>query len=111
MAGSSDAPVISPDPRLGLRDAILRQTGDGRLLGPGEQLTPADALRLYTTEAAYAMHREPELGSLEPGKRADFVILDNNPLTTAPDDLPALRVLATAVDGTPTHQDGVSFPT
>jgi hypothetical protein len=111
VAGSSDAPVISPDPRLGLRDAIRRQTGDGRLLGPGEQLTPADALRLYTTEAAYAMHREPELGSLEPGKRADFVILDNNPLTTAPDDLPALRVLATAVDGTPTHQDGVSFPT
>jgi hypothetical protein len=111
VAGSSDAPVISPDPRLGLRDAIRRQTGDGRLLGPGEQLTPADALRIYTTEAAYAMHREPELGSLEPGKRADFVILDNNPLTTAPDDLPALRVLATAVDGTPTHQDGVSFPT
>jgi hypothetical protein len=110
VAGSSDAPVISPDPRLGLRDAILRQTAGGRLLGPGEQLTPADALSLYTTEAAYAMHRETELGSLEIGKRADFVILDGSPLTTAPRQLPALRVLATALDGTPTHQNGVSFP-
>jgi hypothetical protein len=110
VAASSDAPVISPDPRLGLRDAILRRTAEGRLLGPGEELTPLDALRLYTTEAAYAMHRDPELGSLEVGKQADFVILDGNPLTTAPEELPALRVLATAVDGTPTHQAGVTFP-
>ena len=110
VAGSSDAPVISPDPRLGLRDAILRQTPGGRVLGPGERLTPTEALTLYTTAAAHAMHRETELGSLEPGKQADFVILDDNPLTTPPEQIPALRILATAVDGTPTHQDGISFP-
>ncbi len=110
VAGSSDAPVISPDPRLGLRDAILRRTAGGRLLGPGEELAPAEALSLYTTAAAYAMHRETELGSLEVGKRADFVVLDGNPLTTAPDRISGLRVLATALDGVPVHQDGVSFP-
>jgi predicted amidohydrolase YtcJ len=111
VAGSSDAPVISPDPRLGLRDAIIRQTSEGRPLGPGEKLTPADALTLYTTQAAYAMHRETELGSLEVGKRADFVVLDGNPLTTAPEQITALRVLATALDGVPVHQDGLAFPT
>ena len=44
-------------------------------LGPGERLTARDALALYTTEAAAAMHREHEIGSLEPGKLADFVVL------------------------------------
>jgi hypothetical protein len=110
VAGSSDAPVISPDPRLGLRDAMLRRTGEGRTLGPGEELTAADALAMYTTQAAYAMHRETELGSLEPGKRADFVVLDGNPLAVSPQRLPGLKVLATALDGAPVHQDGVTFP-
>jgi predicted amidohydrolase YtcJ len=110
VAGSSDAPVISPDPRLGLRDAMLRRTGEGRILGPGEELTAADALALYTTRAAYAMHRETELGSLEPGKRADFVILDGNPLAVGPERLTGLKVLATALDGVPVYQDGVAFP-
>jgi hypothetical protein len=110
VAGSSDAPVISPDPRLGLRDAVLRRTAGGRVLGPGERITAADALALYTTQAAYAMHREAELGSLEPGKRADFVVVDGNPLTTDPDRLTDLIVLATALDGAPVHQNGVTFP-
>jgi predicted amidohydrolase YtcJ len=110
VAGSSDAPVISPDPLLGLRDAMLRRTGEGRTLGPGEELTAADALALYTTAAAYAMHREAELGSLEPGKRADFVVLDGNPLAVGPGRLTDLKVLATALDGAPVYQDGVTFP-
>jgi predicted amidohydrolase YtcJ len=110
VAGSSDSPVISPDPLLGLRDAVLRRTGDGRVLGPGEELTAAEALALYTTQAAYAMHREAELGSLAVGKRADFVILDGNPLTIDPARITDLGVLATVLDGAPVHQDGVTFP-
>jgi hypothetical protein len=110
VAGSSDSPVISPDPWLGLRDAVRRRTAGGRDLGPGERVTVADALALYTTQAAYAMHRETELGSLEPGKRADFVVVDGNPLTTDPDRLTDLTVLATALDGTPVHQNGLTFP-
>jgi predicted amidohydrolase YtcJ len=110
VAGSSDSPVISPDPLLGLRDAVLRRTGDGRVLGPGEELTAAGALALYTTRAAYAMHREAELGSLAAGHRADFVILDGNPLAVDPERITDLDVLATVLDGAPVHQDGVTFP-
>ena len=58
VAGSSDAPVITPDPLLGIRDAILRRTDGGPVLGPDERLTARDALALYTTQAADVMHRE-----------------------------------------------------
>src|SRR6516165_1945776 len=104
VAGSSDAPVITPDPRVGIRDAVVRRTSDGRLLGPAERLPARDALVLYTTHAAYACHRESEIGSLEPGKLADFVVLDASPLETAPEGIPGIKVLATVLGGTPVHQ-------
>jgi predicted amidohydrolase YtcJ len=106
VAGSSDAPVISAAPLLGLRDAVTRRTAGGQVLGPGERLTARDALALYTTDAAAAMHREDEIGSLEPGKLADFVVLASNPLRTVPERIADIPVLATVVDGTPTYQSG-----
>jgi predicted amidohydrolase YtcJ len=109
VAGSSDAPVITADPLLGLRDAVLRRTGDGRVLGPAERLAVRDALDLYTTQAAFAMHREDEIGSLEPGKRADFVVLDRNPLRTDPERITDIRVLATVLDGAPVYQSETIF--
>jgi predicted amidohydrolase YtcJ len=110
VAGSSDAPVITADPRVGIRDAIRRRTGDGRVLGPAERLAVRDALALYTTQAAFACHRESEIGSLEPGKLADFVVLDQNPLETAPEQIPGIQVLATVLGGTPVYQSGSVFP-
>ena len=106
LAGSSDAPVISAAPLLGIRDAVTRRTAGGQVLGPGERLTARDALALYTTQAAAAMHREHEIGSLEPGKLADFVVLADNPLAAGPERITDIPVLATVVDGTPTYQSG-----
>jgi len=110
VAGSSDAPVITPDPLIGIRDAIVRRTGDGRVLGPAERLPACDALALYTTRAAYACHRENEIGSLEPGKLADFVVLDTNPLECEPGQIPGIGVLATVLGGTPVYQSADLFP-
>jgi hypothetical protein len=50
------------------------------------------------------MHREGEIGSLEPGKRADFVVLDRSPLRTDPERITDIRVLATVLGGTPVYQ-------
>jgi len=110
VAGSSDAPVITADPRIGIRDAILRRTGDGRVLGPAERLAARDALALYTTRAAFACHRDGEIGSLEPGKLADFVVLEKNPLEAEPEQIPGIGILATVLGGTPVHQPGDIFP-
>jgi predicted amidohydrolase YtcJ len=110
VAGSSDAPVITADPLLGIRDAILRRTGEGRVLGPGERLGVRDALAIYTQGAAFAMHRENEIGSLEPGKLADFVVLDANPLEIDAERISGVRVLATVIGGEPVYQSGNLFP-
>jgi predicted amidohydrolase YtcJ len=110
VAGSSDAPVISADPLLGMRDAMLRRTADGQVLGPGERLTARDALALYTTQAAFAARREREIGSLEPGKHADLAVLDANPLDTDPEQITGIRVLATVLGGTPVYQAEPVFP-
>jgi predicted amidohydrolase YtcJ len=111
VAGSSDAPVITPDPLTGIRDAILRRTAAGRAIGPDQRLAARDAVALYTTGSAFAMHRETELGSLEPGKLADFTVLDRNPLSVDPEQITDIQVLATVVDGKPTYQAGGStFP-
>jgi predicted amidohydrolase YtcJ len=110
VAGSSDAPVITADPLLGIRDAVLRRTGEGRVLGPGERLSARDALAIYTRGAAFAMHREDEIGSLEPGKLADFVVLDANPLEIAAERIGGIRVLATVINGIPVYQSGSIFP-
>ena len=110
VAGSSDAPVISPDPLLGIRDAILRRTAGGRVLGPDERLSARDALALYTTKAAYSCHRENEIGSLQPGKFADFAVLDGNPLEVEPEQITELEVLATVLGGAPVHQSAGLFP-
>ena len=109
-AGSSDAPVITADPLLGIRDAVLRRTGDGLVLGPGERITAADALALYTTGAAFAVHREAELGSLEPGKHADFVVLDASPLDCDPERISGIGVLATVIGGEPVYQSAGLLP-
>jgi predicted amidohydrolase YtcJ len=110
VAGSSDAPVITASPLAGIRDAVLRRTASGRVLGPGERLPALDALALYTREAAFAMHREEEIGSLEPGKLADFVVLERNPLAVPPEEIADIGVLATVTGGTPTYQAGSVIP-
>jgi len=110
VAGSSDAPVITANPFIGIRDAVLRRTGDGHLLGPGEHLSARDALALYTQQAAFALHRETEIGSLEPGKLADFVVLDKNPLDADPGQIADIQVLATVLGGTPVYQSATTFP-
>ncbi|GAB3343308.1 amidohydrolase [Marilutibacter aestuarii] len=102
LALGSDFPVESVDPRLGLHAATTRSDAQGLPVGgwrPEEKLTAFEALRGFTLDAAFAGFAENEVGSLAAGKRADFVVLAEDPLAIAPADLRELTVLATYVDG------------
>jgi hypothetical protein len=85
------------DPWLAIWVAVTRKTEGGLVPNPEEALGREDALRLYTINNAYLNREEAEKGSLEPGKLADFIILDRDPLTCLPDDLRRTRILATFV--------------
>ena len=68
-------------------------------LGPDECISVTEALRCVTIDAAWQAFEEKSRGSIEPGKLADFVILDRNPLITPPKDLRDLKVLETIIGG------------
>jgi hypothetical protein len=113
LALGSDFPVESADPRLGLYAAVTRQDLDGEPPGgwlPDQRLTAAEALRGFTSDAAWAGFMEREVGRLAPGLRADFVLLDADPLSVATDRLPGIRVLSTWVDGTPVYASTAPGP-
>jgi predicted amidohydrolase YtcJ len=102
LALGSDFPVESVDPRLGLYAATTRTDAAGQPVGgwrPEELLTPFEALRGFTLDAAWAGFGEGEVGSLEVGKRADFVVLGQDPLAIPAASLRTLEVRATYVDG------------
>ena len=94
-----DAPVIPPDMLETVWCAANRRTEAGVLLGPDERITAREALRAVTATAAWQYFEEGDKGTLAPGKRADLVVLDRDPLTTPPEDLRKVRVLQTVKDG------------
>ncbi len=97
---SSDAPVAEPKPLEAIAAAVTRLTRRGRQLGQqGLRITPADALAAHTINGARVLGREADLGSITPGKRADFAILSADPLTVAPESITAIEVEQTWLDG------------
>jgi predicted amidohydrolase YtcJ len=99
LAGSSDSPVAVFDPWIGFHAAITRETVKGTVLGANERITPGETLRSYTIGGAYALGREREIGSIEPGKLADLLVLDDDPLNVDPDHFLDWKPRATMVGG------------
>uniref|UniRef100_UPI00286D9C52 amidohydrolase n=1 Tax=Sandarakinorhabdus sp. TaxID=1916663 RepID=UPI00286D9C52 len=84
LAFGSDFPVEPPDPMFGLHAAVTRQSRDGLPAGgwrPWEKVSLADAFAGFTTWAARSGHNETKVGTLEPGKYADFITLERDPFT------------------------------
>ena len=94
-----DTPVLEPDMLHSLQDAVLRETDSGRILGPQERISPLEALRAVTVNSAYQYGEEGEKGTLSPGKRADLVLLEEDPLTCPAERISQLRVMRTIKDG------------
>jgi predicted amidohydrolase YtcJ len=104
LAGSSDSTVSDYNPFVGIATMILRRTLTGHALDQGERLTREEAIRLYTSGAAYALRRERDWGSLEPGKWADFVVLDRDILACPAEELAAIRPLRTVLGGATVYE-------
>lgn len=107
LALGSDFPVESVDPRLGLYAAVTRSDAAGKPPGgwfPTQKMSAEQALRGFTLDAAYAGFAENEVGSLAIGKRADFVVLGEDPLGVPAAALRTLGIEATYVDGRAVYQ-------
>ncbi len=102
IAFGTDVPVESSDPFAGLATAITREDANGEPFGgwmPGERVSREAAFKAYTIDAAFAGFADDRLGSLEPGKRADFLIVDTDIMLATPQDIRKARVLQTWVNG------------
>ncbi|GAA1790536.1 amidohydrolase [Actinomadura chokoriensis] len=105
LAGGSDSPVTPFQPLRGIWQAVTRHHApSGGPLGPDERLDVDAALRMYTSDAAYAAFNDHAVGVLRPGMRADWVALGADPTQCPPHELRDVPVLATAVDGALHHQ-------
>ena len=93
-----DTPVVPIDSMLQLWAPVARLTSSGQMLGPEERISAEQSLRTMTSDAAWQLRLEDELGSIEPGKLADLVILSANPLD-AEANLREIEVERTLVGG------------
>jgi len=102
LAFGSDWPVAPAEPLLGIYAAVTRQTLDGANPAgwtPEQKITVEDALRAYTSGAAYSSFEEDRKGTLAPGMLADFVLIDKNLTVIPPEDIRHAKVLRTVVGG------------
>ena len=102
LALGSDFPVERVSPLLGFYAAVTRQDAAGQPPGgwyPDQRLTREEALRGFTLDAAYAGFMEDEVGSLEAGKRADFVIFSRDIMAVPEAEILEAEVVATYLDG------------
>jgi predicted amidohydrolase YtcJ len=102
LALGSDFPVEQINPMLGIYAAVTRQDVKGWPHGgwyPQQVLSREEAVRGFTLDAAFAGFMENSVGSLATGKRADFVVLDNNVFEVKASEIPTIKVLQTWLDG------------
>ncbi|MBO9499329.1 MAG: amidohydrolase [Novosphingobium sp.] len=102
LAFGSDAPVETPDPFAGIATAITREDANGQPFGgwhPEQVITREQALAAYTSGAAYAGFADGHFGQLVAGERADFLMLDRDPLLASPQDIRATKVLQVWING------------
>jgi predicted amidohydrolase YtcJ len=105
VGGGTDAPVVPWYPFESIGWMVTRDSHTAGVLGPDEAITAREALELWTRGSAYTMHWEDEIGSIEPGKRADLAVLDRDIITCEPADIPDTEVELTMVGGDIVHED------
>lgn len=101
----NDPPVTPESPLNNMQAAILRQTPSGKVLGPEFRIGIQEAIKAQTIYAAWQLFSDHEVGSLEVGKAADIVILDQNPLDVPSEELGSIEIRETWIGGRPVRND------
>ncbi|MFD1035106.1 amidohydrolase family protein [Sphingomonas hankookensis] len=102
LAFGSDYPVESPNPFVGWAAAFTREDANGQPPGgwrPEEKVTREQAWKAFTQDAAFAGFAEQKFGSLRPGQKADFIVVDRDPVAATPAELRVTKVIETWVGG------------
>lgn len=103
-AAGSDSPVTDYNPLLGIHAAVNRKTNEGTSIGENQSISVLEAIRMYTYNGAYASFEENIKGSIEPGKLADLVVLNESILNVEKSRIKDLKVDLTMVDGKIAYQ-------
>lgn len=98
-AASSDAPVISLNPLLGIQTMVSRRDRTGEPIWPEEAISVEEALKAYTVNGAFASFEEHRKGALSPGKLGDVTILDTDPRRVPPREIAQIEVDYTVMGG------------
>ena len=98
-SGNADWPVCSANPMEGIHVCVNRTSETGQDLSKVQAIGVLDAIRVYTWNGAYITFEEDVKGSVEPGKLADFAVLDTDILACDPSEIVKTKVLMTIVDG------------
>ncbi|MHA2118947.1 MAG: amidohydrolase, partial [Candidatus Thorarchaeota archaeon] len=104
IAAHSDYPCAPYPPLMAIHSLVNRRSKAGIPIGQSQKISVIEALKLYTINAAYHQFDEDKLGSLEPGKLADFVILSDDILTVPPENIIDIEVDMTIIDGRVVYQ-------
>ncbi|UCH22098.1 MAG: amidohydrolase [Deltaproteobacteria bacterium] len=99
LVGSSDCPIVPPNPLIGIYAAVSRMGEKNHILGRNEKISAIDVLRMYTKNAAQASFEETIKGTITPGKLADLVVLNGDPTQLPTDELKRLQVEMTMIGG------------
>ena len=99
VSNGTDAPVEDVSPIASFYATVTRKLKDGRVFYPDQRMSRVEALKSYTTNAAYAAFEEGSKGTLKPGKYADLVVLSKDIMTVPDDQIPTAEILYTIVGG------------
>ncbi len=99
VAAGSDSPITDFEPLLGIQEIVTRKTKNGTVIGETECSSLEDAIRMFTINGAYASFEEEIKGSIEPGKLADFVVLEGSILNTNPEQIKDIPIKHTVING------------
>lgn len=103
VAGASDYVPGPFEPLMAIQSMVTRKDLKGRVWGPNQKITVAEALRICTLNGAHASFEEKDKGSITPGKLADFVLLEKDPHKADPEKIKEIKVVRTVIGGRTVH--------